>query len=191
MARTPSNMLPLGTIAPDFTLMDAISGHSLSLHSLKSPIATVIFFTCNHCPFVKHIINELVTTAHQYQAKGISFIAINSNDVTRYSEDSPEKMKEFATDHDFKFPYLFDETQAIAHAYQAACTPDFYIFDSNLKCVYRGRFDNATPGTDVPVTGKDLRTALDNILTHQPIEIEQKPSIGCNIKWKEIHAENN
>lgn len=184
MALTPSTMLPLGTLAPDFTLLDTVSNQTLSLQQLKSEVATVIMFICNHCPFVKHIQRELVKLATDYQPKGIVFIAINANDATTYPEDSAENMKKVATELDYPFPYLYDETQDVAKAYQAACTPDFYIFDKDLKCVYRGQFDDARPSNDAPVTGRDLRTALDNMLANKPISAEQKPSIGCNIKWK-------
>ena len=184
MALTPSKMIPLGTKAPDFNLPDAVSGKKMSLAQLKSNKATVIMFICNHCPFVQHIQEKLVEVAKEYQAKGIQFIAINSNDIKNYPEDSPEKMKITAEELDYPFPYLFDESQEIAKAYQAECTPDFYVFDKNLACVYRGRFDNATPGRDNLVTGKDLRSALDNILAGNLVDPNQQPSQGCNIKWK-------
>lgn len=184
MAITPSYMLPLGTVAPDFSLPDTLSGKTLSLSDLKSRQATVVMFICNHCPFVIHILQKLVMVAKMYQEKGISFIAINSNDVDNYPEDSPEKMRVLASTYGFSFPYLFDATQTIAKAYQAACTPDFYIFDQNLACVYRGRFDAATPGNQIAVSGADLTAALDQILAHQSVSADQKPSLGCNIKWK-------
>lgn len=184
MARTSSNMLPLGTVAPDFELIDTISNQLLPLKALKSDIATVIIFMCNHCPFVTHIIRELTHIAKLYQAKGIAFIGISSNDVTRYPDDSPEKMKEFAMTHELSFPYLYDETQAIAKAYQAACTPDFYVFNKELMCIYRGRFDDASPANNIPVTGKDLRAALENVLAGQSVAVIQQPSVGCSIKWK-------
>ena len=184
MALTPSTMLALNTLAPAFTLPDVIKGKSMSLQELKSDVATVIMFICNHCPFVKHIQYELVKVAHEYQAKNISFIAISSNDVKHYPDDAPDKMQELALHLGFPFPYLYDESQAVAKAYQAACTPDFYIFDKDLKCVYRGQFDNSRPGNNIPVTGKDIRNALDNILTGKAVDPNQKPSIGCNIKWK-------
>lgn len=184
MAKTLSNMLPLGTKAPEFTLYDTVSKKLLSLNELKSSKATVIFFICNHCPFVKHINFELVALAKDYQKQGVHFIAINSNDVIHYPEDSPEKMASVAQEHGYLFPYLFDETQEVAKAYQAACTPDFYIFDRTLSCVYRGQLDDSRPGNDIPVTGKDIRQALNTILAEKPLETPQKPSIGCNIKWK-------
>ncbi len=184
MALTPSSMLPLGTIAPDFILPDTISGNMISLQQEKSGIGTVIMFICNHCPYVIHIQPLLSDIAKKYQAQGIKFIAINSNDIKKYPDDSPEKMKLNAETIGYSFPYLFDETQQIARAYQAACTPDFYLFDHALHCVYRGRFDDSTPGNSIPVTGKDLSAALDALLSNKKIDSDQKPSVGCNIKWK-------
>ncbi len=184
MAQTASNMLPLGTRASHFTLLDTISGKMMHLAELKSEAATVIMFICNHCPYVKHVRHELARVANDYQPRGVAFIAINSNDVVAYPEDAPEHMQTFARASGFAFPYLFDETQEVARAYQAACTPDFYVFDREMKCVYRGRLDGARPKNDVPVTGKDLRAALDNVLAGKPVSAEQLPSIGCNIKWK-------
>jgi thiol-disulfide isomerase/thioredoxin len=184
MAVTPSNMLPLGTVAPAFTLPDTVSGKIVSLDELKSNTATVIMFICNHCPFVKHLQNHLSHFAKEYRARGISFIAINANDAIEYPEDAPERMKQIAKQFDYSFPYLYDESQAVAKAYQAACTPDFYIFDKGLRCVYRGQYDDSRPGNNAAITGKDLGTALDNILQGKPIASNQKPSMGCNIKWK-------
>lgn len=184
MAVTPSNMVPLGTIAPDFTLPDTVSGRMMSLRELKSEIATVIMFICNHCPYVQHVQHELVRLANDYQPKGISFIAISSNDVVGYPDDAPDKMKEVAERLGYPFPYLYDETQEVAKAYDAACTPDFYIFDKDLKCVYRGQLDDSRPGNLIPVTGRDIRAALDSILRGEPVNPDQKPSVGCNIKWK-------
>lgn len=184
MTVTPSNMLPLGTIAPDFRLLDTISGNELSLNDLKSDVATVVMFICNHCPYVKLIQDELVKTARQYQAKGVSFIAISANDAEAYPQDGPEEMKKQAALHNFSFPYLYDQTQKTAKAYHAACTPDLYVFDANLACVYRGRFDSASPGNGQPVTGKDLSQALDQIIAGQEVTVEQLPSHGCNIKWR-------
>jgi thiol-disulfide isomerase/thioredoxin len=184
MAATPSNMMPLGTIAPDFNLLDVVTGKKVTLHSLKAEIATLIMFICNHCPYVKHVQDELIKLAHDYQVKGIAFIAINSNDVVNYPDDSPANMKQVAQEKGYPFPYLYDETQEVAQAYQAACTPDFYLFDNQLKCVYRGQLDDARPKNNIPVTGKDIRAALDAILAGQPVNPEQTPSIGCNIKWK-------
>lgn len=183
MAVTASNMLPLGTLAPDFELFDTVSKRELSLEALKSDKATVIFFICNHCPFVHLIQSELVDLAHENQAKGVSFIAISSNDASQYPEDRSECMSQVALEKKYPFPYLYDETQAVAKAYDAVCTPDFYVFDGNLALVYRGQFDDARPGNGIPVTGKDIRTALDHLLAGKPVNPNQKPSIGCNIKW--------
>ncbi|NIW46980.1 MAG: redoxin domain-containing protein [candidate division Zixibacteria bacterium] len=185
MVQTPSNMIALKTEAPDFTLPDTVSGKMTSLSELKSDTATVIMFICNHCPFVRHVQHELVRLANDYQPKGISFIAISSNDVEQYPQDSPQRMREVAEELGYPFPYLFDETQQVARAYQAACTPDFYIFDSDLKCVYRGQLDDSRPGNDIPVTGKDVRSALDSVLQGKPVDENQRPSVGCNIKWKQ------
>ena len=186
MALTPSTMLPLGTVAPDFVLFDTISGKEQNLSELKSDIATVLFFICNHCPFVKHIQKQLAQLAKDYQARGIAFIAINSNDTTSHPDDSPEKMKETALREGYTFPYLFDATQEVAKAYQAACTPDFYIFDQAMRCVYRGQLDDSRPGNNIPVTGHDICTALDALLAGKPVSVNQKPSMGCNIKWRGI-----
>lgn len=184
MVLTPSNMLPLGTIAPDFSLNDATTNTPVNLQSIKSASATVIMFICNHCPYVKHLQSELTKIANDYIPKGIQFIAINANDADNYPDDSPEKMKQVAKQFGYPFPYLYDESQDIARAYQAACTPDFFIFDKDLRCVYRGQFDDSRPGNDIPVTGQDIRAALDNLLTNKPINKDQKSSMGCNIKWK-------
>jgi len=184
MALTPSAMLPLGTTAPDFTLPDTVTGQDMALQALKSDMATVIMFICNHCPYVIHVHEELANLAKDYQAQGVSFIAISANDVTTHPDDAPDKMKQTAHDWGLSFPYLYDETQEVAKAYQAACTPDFYIFDGDLRCVYRGQLDDSRPNSDTPVTGRDLRAALDAVLANQPVNSEQKPSMGCNIKWK-------
>ena len=184
MSLTPSNMLPLGTKAPEFTLLDVVSNKKIALHDIKSPVATVIMFICNHCPFVKHIQNKLIEVANKYQKHNIQFIAICANDSTKYLDDAPEKMKKVATEKHYPFYYLHDETQEIAKSYQAACTPDFYIFNKDLLCVYRGQFDDSRPGNATAVTGKDVCDALDAILSNHPVNPNQKPSIGCNIKWK-------
>lgn len=184
MALTPSRMIPLGTQAPAFTLRDVVSGRELSLAELKSDKATVVMFICNHCPYVKHLIDGIVQVANEYTPKGISFIAISSNDVETHPDDSPEKMKVLAETLDFPFPYLYDETQEIAKAYGAECTPDFFVFDKDLSCIYRGQFDESRPGSSAHVTGNDLTTALDCLLNGEVISQDQKPSIGCNIKWK-------
>ena len=186
MVLTPSNMIPIGTKAPDFILLDARSQKLLSLQEVKSDIATVIMFICNHCPYVKHIQKGLVRLANEYLPKGIFFIAINSNDAEAYPEDSLEEMKRVAKQLSYPFPYLFDESQEVARAYQAACTPDFFIFNGDLKCVYRGQMDDSRPDRGIEVTGKDLREVLDSLLQGKPIPAIQKPSIGCNIKWKKI-----
>ena len=182
MAVTPSSMLPLGTIAPDFTLFDTLSETNISLQNYHSDTATVIMFICNHCPFVKHIAEQLVKLAQDYQPQGIQFIAISSNDAKNYPADAPDKMLEMAKQLKFTFPYCYDETQAVAKAYQAECTPDFYILDKNFACVYRGQFDDSRPGNTIPVTGKDIRAALDALLLGNSVSPDQKPSIGCNIK---------
>ena len=184
MVKTPSTMIPLGSEAPDFRLPDVVSGDELSLGDLKSDVATVLMFICNHCPYVKHLQDGLVEVADEYIPKGVSFVAINSNDVQNYPDDSPERMKEVAEEKGYQFPYLFDETQEVARAYDAACTPDFFVYDRDLRCVYRGQFDDSRPGNGKPVTGKDMRMALDSIVAGEAIEWEQIPSIGCNIKWK-------
>lgn len=175
----------MGFRAPDFTLPDAVSGREMSLEDLKGEHATVVMFICNHCPFVKHVSAELVRLANDYMPRGVSFIAINSNDVENYPEDSPENMKLYAERLGYPFPYLFDETQDVARAYHAACTPDFSIFDKDLLCVYRGQLDGSRPGNNVPNDGRDIRAALDNILAGLPVSPDQRPSLGCNIKWKE------
>ncbi|MFC4076147.1 thioredoxin family protein [Salinithrix halophila] len=184
MARTESTMLPLGSQAPNFSLPDVVSGQTCSLNDLRSEHATVLMFICNHCPFVKHVQDQLVQLAKDYQAKGISFVAISSNDVEAYPEDSPEKMKELAEEMNYPFPYLYDETQEVAKAYHAACTPDFFVFDGGLRLAYRGQLDDSRPGNDIPVTGESIRKALDHLLKGEPVPEEQKPSLGCNIKWK-------
>lgn len=184
MANTPSNMLPLGTTAPDFNLFDTLSDKYISLNDAKGEFATLVMFICNHCPFVLHINDQLVKLANDYMRKGIGFVAISSNDVENYPQDSPELMKVHAQKSGFKFPYLYDKTQEIAKAYDAACTPDFYLFDSNLKLVYRGQLDGSRPSNQIPVTGKDIREALDAILDGKNVNQNQIPSMGCNIKWK-------
>jgi peroxiredoxin len=184
MSLTPTTQIPLGFEAPDFTLPDTISGKDVDLKSLASDKGTLIMFICNHCPFVKHVIEGIVDLANDYIPKGISFIAISSNDVKNYPDDSPEKMAELAEKLQFPFVYLYDETQEVAKAYSAACTPDFNIFDANLKCVYRGQMDDSRPGNGIPVSGKDIREALDAMLEDRDINEHQIPSVGCNIKWK-------
>lgn len=185
MARTYSNMLALGTTAPHFKLTDTISGKEMSLQTLKGAKGTVVMFICNHCPFVIHINEGLVKIALDYQSKGVSFIAISSNDIVNFPNDSPQLMKENALENNFTFPYLYDETQEVAKLYDAACTPDIYLFDADLKLVYRGQIDDSRPQNGIPVTGVDLRYALDCLLENKPNHCPQKPSMGCNIKWKE------
>ncbi|MFS4456206.1 thioredoxin family protein [Maribacter sp. 2304DJ31-5] len=183
MARTESNMLSLGTIAPEFNSMDTVTEETLNLHTTKGEKGTVIMFICNHCPFVIHVNPEITKLARDYQEKGIGFIAISSNDIENYPQDAPNLMKIKAKTEGYSFPYLYDETQEIAKAYDAACTPDFYLFDEDLKLVYRGQLDDSRPGNGLPLTGKDLRKALDALLSGKEIDTYQKPSIGCNIKW--------
>lgn len=184
MAKTPSNMLTLGTIAPLFSLPDAITKKQVQLQIDPKYKAVLILFICNHCPYVKHINLELVQLAKDYLPKRVRIIAINSNDVDKYPEDSPENMKILAEQLQFPFPYLFDATQEVAKAYHAACTPDFFLFNSQLELVYRGQLDDSRPGNQIPVTGDYLRSALDQLLAEQTMTVEQKPSLGCNIKWK-------
>lgn len=184
MALTPSNMIPLGTPAPGFTLPDTVTGNSFSLQDLRGEKATVVMFLSNHCPYVKHVNSELVRMGNEYQPKGVKFIAISSNDVVSHPDDAPDKMKETAQQLGYPFPYLYDESQQVAKAYDAACTPDFYIFDKDLKLVYRGQLDDSRPSNQVPLTGKDMRAALDNILSGKKVSPYQRPGIGCNIKWR-------
>jgi len=184
MALTPSTMMPLGTTAPDFSLPDTISGKKLDLQQLKGKKGTLVMFICNHCPYVKHIKDALSKLGKDYKDSGISIIAINANDAANYPDDAPDKMTMFAKQNGFVFPYLHDESQNVAKSYGAACTPDLFLFDGNLKCVYRGQFDDSRPGNDIPVTGKDLRAAMDQLMAGKTIDAKQTPSIGCNIKWK-------
>ena len=184
MARTPSNMLPLGTIAPGFNLYDTVSNEMRSLQQLKGNKGTVIMFICNHCPFVVHVNSQLVAIANYYTEKGFGFIAISSNDAKSYTQDGPDKMKIHAKSESYPFPYLYDEIQAVAKAYDAACTPDLYVFDAELKLVYRGQLDDSRPENGLPVTGIDLRYAMDCLLKDEENKAVQKPSIGCNIKWR-------
>ncbi|MCM4171385.1 thioredoxin family protein [Arenibacter sp. TNZ] len=184
MANTLSKMLPLGTVAPNFKLLDTTSDKRKSLHELKGSKGTVIMFICNHCPFVKHLNTEIVKTAMEYQHKDILFIAISSNDVENYPQDAPHLMKLISVEQKYTFPYLYDESQEVAKAYDAACTPDFYLFDDDLKLVYRGQFDNSRPGNGTQVNGADLKGAMDALLAGAEVNTNQKPSMGCNIKWK-------
>ncbi len=183
MAETPSTMLPLGTPAPDFSLPDT-TGKIISLKYFDGKKALLVMFICNHCPFVKLVRHEIAAIAREYQQKGVGIVAIMPNDVANYPDDSPEKMAEEARTVGYTFPYLYDATQETAKAYRAACTPDFFLFDGERKLVYRGQLDDARPGNGKPVTGADLRAALDAVLAGKPVSANQKPSIGCNIKWK-------
>lgn len=184
MALTPSNMLPLGTKATSFTLIDTKDEQQKSLVNLVGDLGTLIMFICNHCPFVIHINDQLVQLANDYNLKGIKCIAISSNDADKYPQDGPEQMQQNAKDNKYPFPYLYDQTQAVAIAYNAACTPDFFLFNSELTLVYTGQLDGSRPGNGMPVTGKDLRTAIDALIHNDEINANQKPSMGCNIKWK-------
>jgi len=184
MALTPTKPIPLGFLAPDFKLIDQISGKALTYNDIKGERGTLVMFICNHCPYVKYVIGQLVAIGNEFMPKGIGMVTINSNDVVNYPEDSPEKMKEFAAENAFPFPYLFDETQSVAKAYDAACTPDFNLFDAENRCVYRGQLDGSRPGNDVPISGKDLRAALSLVLEGKKVPEKQTPSTGCNIKWK-------
>jgi thiol-disulfide isomerase/thioredoxin len=189
MAVTESKPHLVGHRAPEFTLPDTVSGNKafanpLDLRAILSKQATVIIFMCNHCPFVKHILPKLTDIARTYQAKGISFAAISANDAEKFPDDAPDKMRELAVAQKFSFPYLYDETQAVAKAYDAQCTPEFFVLNANGICVYHGQFDASTPGNGIPVTGESLIKTLDAILAGRPVDPHQKPSIGCNIKWK-------
>lgn len=183
MARTPSTMLDLGTPAPDFSLPEPTSGKTISLQDYPGKPLLVIFI-CNHCPYVLHIADKLAEVAAEYAEKGVQFVAINSNDVVNYPDDAPDKMAAMSERFGFTFPYLFDETQAVAKAYRAACTPDLYLFDANHRLVYRGQFDDSRPHNEVAVSGADLSDALKALFANLPPLTEQKPSLGCNIKWR-------
>ncbi len=192
MPPVESTMLPLGSTAPDFSLPDYSGtrpvGTEFGLDDLRGTKVLVIAFICNHCPFVKHIMDEIARLGRDCHSKGLAFVAINPNDVDTHPEDAPDKMTEVAKAHGFEFPYLFDEDQSVAKAYQAACTPDFFVFDANFNLAYRGQLDDSRPGQDDPVTGRDLRLAIEAVMTGQEIEWPQKPSIGCSIKWKAGNA---
>lgn len=184
MARTPSNMLPLQTLAPKFYLKDTNSNYHYSFDDLKGTKGTLVIFMCNHCPFVHHIVEELVMIVNDYRVLGIGFMAISSNDIEQYPQDGPELMTEFAFQNRFEFPYLFDETQEVAKAFDAACTPDFFLFDNQNRLIYRGQMDDSRPGNGIPTSGSDLRNALDSLIYNRSLASPQKPSLGCNIKWK-------
>ena len=184
MSATESNMLPLGTVAPTFSLVEPLTGKNCSLDELKSEKATLVMFICNHCPFVRHVNPQLVALALDYMPKGVSIIATSANDVESYPDDSPIKMAETAQRLGYPFPYLYDESQDVARAYHAACTPDFFLFDGEMKLVYRGQLDSSRPSNAIPVDGSDLRRAIDAVLAGKKVDERQLPSIGCNIKWK-------
>ncbi|MEP6663863.1 MAG: thioredoxin family protein [Verrucomicrobiota bacterium] len=183
MALTSSTMLSLGTVAPDFRLPET-GGKIVSRADFQHSSALLVLFICNHCPYVKHVRAELAKLARDYLPKGVGIVAINSNDAKNYPDDSPEKMRQEVREAGYLFPYLFDENQSVAKAYRAACTPDIFLFDENLKLVYRGQLDDSRPGNGLPVTGKDLRSALESVLAGKPVSENQTPSVGCNIKWQ-------
>jgi len=184
MVETPSTMLPLGTALPDFSLVDAVSGSSVSADDLADRSALLVMFICNHCPFVKHVVGELGRLAEDYLPGGVGIVAINSNDVDAYPQDGPEHMRRLVEREGWEFPFLLDETQEVAKRFGAACTPDFFLFDADRRLAYRGQLDDSRPGSDRPVTGRDLRAALEAVLAGEPVPDDQKPSIGCNIKWR-------
>jgi peroxiredoxin len=183
VARTPSTMLELGTTAPAFRLPDT-DGSMVSLDDYRHASALLVMFICNHCPYVKHVRSELARMGREYTARGVGIVAISSNDAEAYPDDSPEAMKREKEEAGYAFPYLYDETQEVARAYEAACTPDFFLFDADRRLVYRGQLDGSRPFNDVPVTGADLRAALDAVLEGRPVSADQRASLGCNIKWK-------
>jgi peroxiredoxin len=185
MAATPSTMLPLGTAAPNFALPNVVTGQTISLETFADKKALLVMFLCRHCKYVQHVKRELATLGRDYQGKDIGIVAISANDAAAYADDAPESLKDMAAAESFTFPLCYDETQAVAKAYTAACTPDFFLFDRQRKLVYRGQLDDSRPGNQMPVTGKDVRAAIEAVLADQPINPVQKPSIGCNIKWKE------
>jgi peroxiredoxin len=182
MVRTPSTMLPIGTEAPDFSLVN-VDGRTVSLGDFDDAPALLVVFMCNHCPFVKHLADSLAQFANEYIPKGLAVVGISSNDVANHPADSPEQMVREAEERGYQFPYLYDETQEVAKAYQAACTPDFFLFDKDRRLVYRGQFDDSRPDSGIPITGKDLRAAVDAVLAGKKPSEKQLPSIGCNIKW--------
>lgn len=184
MTLTLSTMLELGTKAPGFTLPDVVSGKQVGLSDFTRKKALLVMFISRHCPYVQHIKQELARLGKDYLSHDIGIVAISPNDITNYPEDAPEKLKEMATELAIEYPILYDKTQEVAKAYDAACTPDFFLFDSSQSLVYRGQLDSSRPGNGIPVTGEDLRAALDAVLSEKPVSNEQKPSAGCNIKWK-------
>jgi peroxiredoxin len=184
MAQTASNMLALGTKAPDFLLPATNFNTTFNFEECKGSKGTLVMFICNHCPFVIHIIDEIVMIANDYRVQGLGIVAISSNDIVKYSQDNPEKMADFALENKMDFPYLFDATQNTAKSYSAACTPDFYLFDNQNKLIYRGQLDDSRPSNGIPVSGSDLRNAIDSVIYNRHLNEVQKPSIGCGIKWK-------
>ncbi|MGQ9635295.1 MAG: thioredoxin family protein [Bryobacteraceae bacterium] len=184
MAATESTMLALGTPAPDFHLPDVVTGRPVSLQDFADKKALLLMFICRHCPYVVHVRHELAKLGVDYADKSVGIVAISSNDAETYPEDAPESLKQIALELGFRFPFLYDESQDVARACQAACTPDFFLFDADRKLVYRGQLDDSRPGNGIPVTGCDLRAAIDAVLADQPVNPNQKPSLGCNIKWK-------
>lgn len=184
MARTESRMIALGTKAPDFQLPDVVSGDEISLATFRDRKGLLVLFICRHCPFVKHVQDELARIGRDYADKDLAIVAISSNDAENFPDDRPESLREMAEELGFAFPYCYDETQDVAKAYDAACTPDYYLFDEKRELVYRGQLDSSRPGNEVPVTGEDLRRALDQLLDGQPLDAAQRPSLGCNIKWR-------
>jgi peroxiredoxin len=185
MAATPSTMLPLGTAAPPFALPDVVSGETISLETFADKKALLVMFLCRHCKYVQHVKQALTTLGRDYQGTDLGIVAISANDTTAYAEDAPESLKAMAAEESFTFPFCYDESQVVAKAYTAACTPDFFLFDQQRTLVYRGQLDASRPGNQIPVTGKDLRAAIKAVLADQPINPVQKPSLGCNIKWKQ------
>ncbi|MGF1539056.1 MAG: thioredoxin family protein [Pleurocapsa sp.] len=184
MVRTLSTMLPLGTTAPDFQLPDVVSGKTISLDTFRDSKALLVMFICRHCPFVKHVQQELAKIGRDYSDRTLGIVAISANDAENYPDDAPESLKEMVQELGFNFPLCYDETQETSKTYTAACTPDFFLFDSDRTLAYRGQLDDSRPSTDTPVTGKDLRNAIDALLAGKPVNSDQKPSLGCNIKWK-------
>ncbi|WP_319422826.1 thioredoxin family protein [Pleurocapsa sp. FMAR1] len=184
MVKTASTMLALGTAAPEFELQDVVSGKTVSLADFSDRQALLLMFICQHCPFVKHVQNELASIGQDYDQQPLGIVAISANDVANYPQDAPEKLKQMAQELNFNFPVCYDESQEVSKVYTAACTPDFFLFDADAKLAYRGQLDDSRPSTNIPVTGKDLRQAIDALLQGKTVDFEQKPSIGCNIKWK-------
>ncbi len=183
MVETASNMLPLGTRAPDFSLVDATTGKEVALSDFEGSKALLVMFICNHCPFVVHVRDELTKIASDYAARGVGVVAINSNSIKTHPQDGPEHMRALAEELGWRFPFLFDATQEVAKRYKAACTPDFFVFDDQMRLAYRGQLDSSRPSSNVPVTGEDLRAALEDLLAGRPVSADQAPSLGCNIKW--------